>query len=106
MTTYETMSLSELKLAAKDHRPKIKHYYIKSKAELIELLSMDDDEFPEIMRLEKITIHELRDEARQRGYINIWNLRRAELIELLYPSTKQNDENDDSGKKHNNPKNA
>ncbi len=95
------MSLVDLKKAAKEHTPKIKQYYIKSRLELIKILSMT--EFTHEMILEKKTLTELRKEAQDRNFRNIWNLRRSELVELLYPSTKQNDEDNNDGKKHNNP---
>ena len=98
---YHEMSLQELKQVAKNHTPKIKQYYIKSRAELIQILSMN--EFPEEMIVAKKTIAELRTEARDRGHKNIWKLRRAELQELLYPSTKQDNKNDDGGKEHDRP---
>ena len=98
---YHSMSLPELKQHAKNHTPKIKQYYIKSRAELIQLLSMK--EFPEQMILAKKTIAELRKEAQERKLPGIWKMRRAELMELLYPSTEQNNKNDNSGKEHNNP---
>ena len=46
---------------------------------------------------------ELRKEAQERKIPGLWKLRRAELVEILYPSTKQDNEDDDGGKKHNNP---
>lgn len=96
------MSLVDLKQAAKTHRPRIKHYYIRSRLELIQILSMTT--LPESFRIEKLTIAELRKEAKVKGITsNIWNLRRTELIELLYPSPQQNDKNDDGGKKHDDP---
>jgi len=79
------MSLPELKQAAKNHSPKIKQYYIKSRIELIKILTMT--EFTEEMLNSKKTIAELRKEAQARKLPNIWKLRRAELVELLYPST-------------------
>jgi hypothetical protein len=98
---YHSMSLMELKQVAKEHTPKIKQYYIKSRLELIKLLSMK--EFPEEMILEKKTITELRKEAQNRGLANIWKLKRSELMELLYPSSQQNNQYNDDRKKHDNP---
>ena len=95
------MSLVELKQEARDHNPPIKQYYIKSRIELIRLLTMK--ELPESFILEKKKICDLRKEALAKGYKNIWKLRRAELMELLYPSTKQNDHDDKHTQKHNNP---
>ena len=98
---YHSMSLADLKLQAKNHTPKIKQYYIKSRIELIKLLSMN--EFPVEMVIAKKTIADLRKEAQERKLPHIWKLRRCELVELLYPSSKQNNEDNDSGKKHDNP---
>jgi hypothetical protein len=95
------MSLVELKQAAKEHTPKIKQYYIKSRIELIQILSMTD--FPTEMILEKKTISELRKEAQARKLPGIWKMRRSELMELLYPSSKKNDEDNNDRKKHYHP---
>ena len=95
------MNLAELKIEAKNHTPRIKQYYIKSRLELIKLLSMK--EFPIEMVIAKKTIADLRKEAQERKLPNIWKLRRSELVELLYPSTEQNNQNNDGGKEHNNP---
>jgi hypothetical protein len=78
------MSLAELKLIARDRTPKIKKYYIIPRAKLIELLMMD--KLPESFIIEKKTIHELRKEAQAKELPNIWNLKRSELMELLYPT--------------------
>lgn len=96
------MSLVDLKQAAKEHKPPIKHYYVKSRLELIQLLSMK--ELPQSYILEKTKIKELRQQARERGFKGIWRLRKKELIELLYPSAEKNDENNDRGDKHDPPK--
>lgn len=105
MPDYHDMSLVELKYAAKNHVPKIKQYYIKSRAELIQILTMG--EFTQDMIVAKKTLAELRKEAKERKLPGIWNMRRAELVELLYPSNpgpKQNDKYDNSGKEHDDPK--
>jgi len=98
---YSLMSLVELKQAAKNHIPKIKQYYVKSRSELISILSME--EFPETMKIEKMRIGELREKAKEQGHLNIWKLRRKELLELLYPSAQKDNQNDDSTQKHNSP---
>jgi len=95
------MSLADLKKVARDHKPPIKQYYIKSRIELIRILTMKD--LPESFILEKKTIAELRKEATEKGYKNIWKLRRSELMELLYPSTKQNHDYYEHAKKHDDP---
>ena len=99
---YHLMNLLELKQAAKNHTPKIKQYYIKSRLELIKLLLLPS--FPEEMIIEKKTIAELRKEAQSRKLPNIWKLRRSELVELLYPSTNQYNQDNKDGQKHDNPK--
>ena len=96
------MSLVDLKKAAKDHRPRIKHYYIKTRLELIQLLTMK--ELPQSYILEKMKITELRAQAKEKGFIGIWRLRRRELIDLLYPSAKEDDKDDNRGDKHHAPK--
>lgn len=98
---YSAMSLVELKQAAKNHTPKIKQYYVKSRSELISILSMT--EFPEQMKIEKMRIAELREEAKKQGHSNIWKMRRRELLELLYPSAQQHHQNDNGTQKHDNP---
>jgi len=98
---YHSMSLAELKQVAKNHTPKIKQYYIRPRLELIKLLTMKS--FPEEMLLEKKTIAELRKEAQDRKLPNIWKLRRAELLELLHPSSQQDNKNNNDRQKHDNP---
>lgn len=99
---YHTMSLADLKLAARDHIPKIKRYYIKSRRELIELLSMPV--LPQKYIIEKKKITELRQEAKARGFGDIWKFKRAELVDLLYPGTEQNNKNDNHTDEHDDPK--
>lgn len=101
---YHRMSLVELKQAARDHNPPIKQYYIKSRLELIQILTMK--ELPESFILEKKKISELRKEAIEKGYKNIWKLRRAELMDLLHPSTQKNYHDDKHAKKHDDPEDS
>jgi len=96
------MCLADLKKVARDHEPSIKQYYIKSRVELIRILTMK--QLPESFILEKKTISQLRKEALEKGFKNIWKFRRAELMDLLYPSTQQNDHDDKHTEKHDNPK--
>ena len=96
------MTLHELKKVARDHVPPIKQYYIKPRAELIRLLSMK--ELPNDFVIEKMKISELREEARKRGHTNIWKMRRAQLMELLFPSPKKDDKNHSHTEEHDNPK--
>ena len=99
---YHSMNLLELKQAAKNHVPKIKQYYIKTRVELIKILLLSD--FPEQMIIEKKTIAELRREAQAKKLPNIWKLRRSELVDVLYPSANQYNQDDKDGQKHDNPK--
>lgn len=95
------MSLVELKQAARDHNPPIKQYYVKSRVELIKILSMK--ELPESFVLEKKTVSQLRKESIEKGHKHIWKLKKWELMELLYPRSHQNNQNDNHAKKHDNP---
>jgi hypothetical protein len=81
---YESMSLVELKQVAKAHTPKIKYYYVRTRRELIDILTQPT--VPQTMVIEKMRVQELRAEAKKRGFGNIWKLRRKELVDLLYPS--------------------
>jgi hypothetical protein len=104
---YETMYLSELKLIAKTRR--IKMYYIKSKEELVELLTMA--ELPLEMRIEKMTNKQLQAEAKNRGITGVTGLRRPALINLLFPKTEdvskttsdENQEDQSQTDKHHQP---
>lgn len=98
---YASLSLTELKQAAKNHTPKIKQYYVKSKAELIKILMMTD--FPPEMKIEKMRMADLREEAKKRGHTNFWKMRRDQLVQLLYTSPEKDDKNDDHTEEHNHP---
>lgn len=98
---YSRMSLADLKKVARDHRPRIKKYYVMSKTELLSILTTP--EFPETLKVEKMKLVELRAEAKKRNIPGTWKLRRAELFELLYASPHKNDKNDDHAQKHNDP---
>lgn len=98
---YHTFSLAELKVIARDHRPRIKQYYIKTKIELLQILT--SKQFPDKLRIEKMKLNELRAEAVKQNIPGPWKLRRKQLVELLYPSTQQDNQNNDSTEKHNDP---
>jgi hypothetical protein len=76
-----SLSLVDLKKLAKGRR--IKQYYIMKRLQLIQILSLP--ELPESFRREKLTIQELRDEAKRKGIRGFWSLHREELLNLLYP---------------------
>lgn len=95
------MPLVDLKNAAKNHRPKIKYYYVKSRKELIEILTLKD--FPQALVQEKLRTKDLRQMAKDRNIPNIWRLRRSQLMDLLYPGAQEDDKNDDGAEKHDDP---
>lgn len=78
----ESMSILELKQLAKQRR--IKQYYILKRAQLLQLLSMN--ELPRSFIVEKMTIGELREEAKRKGLRGFWTLRREQLVQLLFPT--------------------
>jgi hypothetical protein len=104
---YQKMYLADLKLIAKTRR--IKLYYVKTKDELIHLLTLP--ELPLAMRIEKMTIHQLRAEAKKRHINGFWELRRDALVELLFPKTEyvnetssnKNQEDEGETQKHHQP---
>jgi len=81
------MYLADLKLLAKTRR--IKMYYVKTKEELVTLLTLK--ELPEAMKVEKMTIHHLRAEAKKRNIVGFWSLRRGALVDLLFPNVQDVD---------------
>jgi len=83
------MELPELKAIAKERKPKIKHYYIMSRAQLIQVLLMD--KLPQKMILEKKTLKELQAEAKTKGVPKVWSLRRHELMDILYPTKTESE---------------
>ncbi len=85
VSTLSTLSLVDLKQLAKGRR--IKQYYIMKRMDLIHILSLP--ELPESLRREKLTIVELRAEAKRKGIRGFWSLNRAQLLDLLYPASNQ-----------------
>jgi hypothetical protein len=81
-STMESMSILELKQLAKQRR--IKQYYILKRAQLLQILSMN--ELPRSFIVEKMTISELREEAKRKGLRGFWTLRREQLVQLLFPT--------------------
>ena len=76
------MSLAELKKMAKGRR--IKHYYILPRVELLRLLLLP--ELPKDIVVQKLTIVQLRAEAKAKGIRGFWSMSRGELVQLLYPN--------------------
>ena len=104
-TQLHSLSLAELKKVAKGRR--IKHYYIMPRAELLHLLTLP--ELPKRIVIEKLTIVQLRAEAKSKNIRGFWSLNRGQLVEALYPtatpSTLSKDENSDSNQ-HESPQNS
>ena len=100
---FNTLSLAELKKLAKGRR--IKMYYTKSICELRWLLSQE--ELPERYRLEKLTIKQLREEAKEKGIRGFWSLSRGDLLKLLHPDdslgAKKDNQNQEDTQKHDSP---
>lgn len=88
------MSLVELKQVAKTRR--IKMYYTKKRVELIRLLSMP--ELPDSFKIEKLTILQLREQAKERGMRGFWKLSRDELVKVLYPTGELSGQVDEESK--------
>ena len=95
----ESLSLLELKQLAKAKR--IKQYYIMRRSQLIELLSMEA--LPQVLVLEKMTVTELREEAKRRGMRGFWRRSKEELLQLLYPGPQENQKNQSHAKEHDEP---
>lgn len=106
MLNYADMSLVELKHIAKERRY-IKLYYVLPKEELVRILSLPEP--PLEMKLSKMTIKQLRAEAKSRDIHGFWTLSRTELLHLLYPSVNnktasdKNQENQSHTDEHNDP---
>ena len=99
---YSALSLLELKRLAKGR--KIKLYYIRPKDELVHLLSLA--ELPLELRLQKKTIRQLRDEAKEKKLTGFWGLSRGELLELLYQTpADKNEKNQGHAHEHDDPQN-
>lgn len=103
---YSTLPLTELKKLAKGRR--IKMYYTKSIRELRWILAQTD--LPMKYKVEKFTIKELRDQAKEKNIRGFWNLSRGQLQALLYPNygpgTEQNNKYDDDTNEHGSPKSS
>lgn len=96
----EHLSLIELKKIAKEK--KIKQYYIMKRSTLIELLSMD--ELPFSFKLQKMTIHKMREIAKERNLRGFWSLSKEELASTLFPLHDEKKDNGETGK-HQDPQN-
>jgi predicted HTH domain antitoxin len=83
------MSLMALKKMAKGRR--IKQYYVLPKAKLVELLGLP--ELPRKYKIEKMTIMELREIAKERGLRGFWSLNKEDLTRALFPKDDDTIEN-------------
>jgi len=110
MSDLNALPLSALKRLVVERGIKLKQYYILPKAELVRILSMP--ELPSRYRIEKMTIIQLRDIARQRELRGFWNLNKYQLTRMLFPenddaventASHQHEKNDSQAGKHQNP---
>ena len=110
MSDLNSLPLSALKKLAKGR--KIKKYYILPKAQLVELLGMP--ELPSRYKIEKMTIIELRELAKNRQLRGFWGLNKEHLTHMLFPEDNNAIENGPSHQhekdhcktcKHENPEN-
>jgi hypothetical protein len=103
---YSNLPLTELKKLAKGRR--IKMYYTKSIRELRWILAQTD--LPMKYKVEKFTIKELRDQAKEKNIRGFWNLSRGQLQSLLYPNygagTEEHDKYDHNANEHGSPKSS
>lgn len=99
MNSYDSMSLVDLKKVAKTRR--IKMYYTKKRHELIRLLSMPT--LPESFTIEKYTIVQLRQQAKERNIAGIWKLTREQLVNLLYPLPQEHYQDNHNTHEHDSP---
>jgi hypothetical protein len=102
----EQQSLIDLKKLGK--RLGVKYYYIMPKEQLIRLLLLPD--VPVELKMQKMTIHQLREEAKKKGMRGFWGLSRQQLMGLLYPEysdgkrpANQYEEDKSDTHKHNEP---
>jgi len=79
-------------------------YYTMKRHDLIRLLSLP--ELPESFKLEKLTIVQLREQAKEKGLRGFWTLSRSDLMNLLYPSLPTKEKNEDRNQQddHEDPK--
>ena len=112
MSDLNSLPLSALKKLVVERGLKLKNYYILPKAKLLEFLSMP--ELPSRYKIEKMTIVELRDLAKQRKLRGFWGLNKQQLTNVLFPeddnaientSTHQHEKNDGKTSKHQDPEN-
>lgn len=99
VATLSSLSLVDLKQLAKGRR--IKQYYIMKRHQLIQLLALP--ELPESLRLEKLTIQELRDQAKAKGLRGFWNLHREDLLAVLYPHSRGSQQEHHDSQEHQSP---
>ena len=108
-TELNALSLMSLKKIAKGRR--IKQYYILPKTKLVELLSLPD--LPQKYKIEKMTVVELRETAKERGLRGFWGLNKEDLTRALFPkdddtienaATHQEKKNNGEASEHQQPK--
>jgi len=109
MSSLASLPLKEIKKMAQGR--KIKQYYILPKDKLVELLSLP--ETPLSYRIEKMTMTELREKAKERGLRGYWSLNKQQLTRVLFPkdddtienaATHQEKKNNGEASEHQQPK--
>ena len=112
MSDLNSLTRSALKKLVVERGIKLKHYYILPKAELVRLLGMP--ELPSRYKIEKMTINELRDLAKERELRGFWNLKKRQLTRMLFPeyddaventASHKHEKNDGKAGKHEDPEN-
>ena len=76
---------------------------MKTRIELIRLLTKETSETD---RVAKMTLKQLREEAKEKGMVGFWGFNRQKMVELLYPhlsGTNDNNQNDKGGEKQKAP---
>lgn len=79
---------------------------MKTRIELIRLLTKETSETD---RIAKMTLKQLREEAKEKGMTGFWSFNRQKMVELLYPhlsGANHNNQNDKSGKEKETPEDS
>jgi hypothetical protein len=98
-THLHSLPLTELKKLAQGRH--IKQYYIMKRIDLIRLLALPT--LPESFVIDKLTIRQLRTQAKERSLKGFWGLSRGDLVALLYPAPTPLNEEEQNPKEHTPP---
>ena len=61
------------------------------------------EDMPQSLIVEKLRIQDLRQMAKERNIPNIWKMRRDQLVDLLYPDSKEDNQNNHDTEEHDAP---